>query len=164
MKSITLAQASVLTSPNPLVLVCSQRPDGRTNLATVSWWTYLSFKPNMVAFAMGQGSYSGERVRETGQVVLATPGVAIAKEVMGCGTASGRSTDKAEALGVALQQLPGCDIAVPRHSRVAIQCRLKEHIPVGDHYLYICEVEQVFGNEEEKAAYAWKGYGEIRGV
>lgn len=52
MEKIKLAQASRLTSPNPVTVVCTEKPDGCTNLATVSWWTYLSFNPDMVAFAM----------------------------------------------------------------------------------------------------------------
>lgn len=39
MKKINLAQASALTSPNPVTVVCTERPDGGANLAAVSWWT-----------------------------------------------------------------------------------------------------------------------------
>jgi len=38
---------------------------------------------------------------------------------------------------------------------------LKEYHEVGDHYLYICDVEQVYGNADEEALFAWNGYGEI---
>ena len=33
MKKISLPQASALTSPNPVTVVCTQKPDGSTNLA-----------------------------------------------------------------------------------------------------------------------------------
>ncbi len=56
MKKINLPQAAKLTSPNPVTLVCTQKPDGSTNLATVSWWTYLSFNPYMIAYAMAKTS------------------------------------------------------------------------------------------------------------
>lgn len=36
MEKITLPKASQLTSPNPVTLVCTEKPDGTTNLATVS--------------------------------------------------------------------------------------------------------------------------------
>jgi len=161
MEKINLPKASSLTSPNPVTLVCTQKPDGSTNLATVSWWTYLSFNPAMIAYAMAKTSYSGEMVRGSRKVVLTVPGAAIAKAVMGCGMSSGRDTDKAEQLGVALQSIPGSDIKVPQHTRVAIQCRLKDYLEVGDHYLYLCEVEQVFADEQEEALFAWNGYAKI---
>ncbi|MBO5637981.1 MAG: flavin reductase family protein [Acidaminococcaceae bacterium] len=162
MEKITLPKASVLTSPNPVTLVCTRKPDGTTNLATVSWWTYLSYNPGMIAYAMAKTSYSGEMVRQNKKVILTIPGEAIAKEVIGCGTTTGRSTDKIAKLGIAMQDLPDTDIRVPLHSRVAIQCTLKEYYEAGDHYLYICNVDQVFGNENETAVFAWKGYGEVR--
>lgn len=36
MKKINLPEASKLTSPNPVSLVCTEKPDGSTNIATVS--------------------------------------------------------------------------------------------------------------------------------
>lgn len=162
MKEINLPQASMLTSPNPVTLVCTEKPDGTTNLATVSWWTYLSFNPSMIAYAMAKTSYSGEMARNNKMVILTIPGEAIADAVMGCGSTTGRDTNKAEKFGMELISLPGSSIQIPLHSRVAIQCRLKEYHEVGDHYLYICDVEQVYGNEEETALFAWKGYSELR--
>ena len=57
METINLPKASALTSPNPVTLVCTRKPDGSTNLATVSWWTYLSFNPSMIAYAMAKTSF-----------------------------------------------------------------------------------------------------------
>ncbi len=161
MKKITLPQASVMTSPNPVTLVCTERPDGSTNLATVSWWTYLSYNPEMIAYAMAKTSYSGEMVRDNGKVILAVPGAEIVEEVMGCGSTTGRDTDKAEKFGIDLTPVEGSAIKVPVHSKVAIQCSLKEYHEVGDHYLYICDVEKVYGNEDEKALFAWDGYARL---
>ncbi len=162
MKEITLSQASKLTSPNPVTVVCTQKPDGSTNLAAVSWWTYLSYNPNMIAYAMAKTSYSGEIVRQTKKVVLTIPGAEMANAVLGCGSTTGRDTDKASRFGVELAEIEGCPIKIPVHSRVAVVCALKEYHEVGDHYLYICDVEQVFGNESEEALFAWNGYSQIR--
>ena len=162
MDKITLPKASKLTSPNPVTIVCTQKPDGSTNLATVSWWTYLSFNPSMIAYAMAKTSYSGEMVRSNKKVILTIPGAEIAEAVMGCGSTTGRDTDKIAKFGIEMQMVEGSDIQIPLHSRVAIQCSLKEFIETGDHYLYICNVEQVYGNEAEEAVYAWNGYSQIR--
>lgn len=164
MKEITLPKASQLTSPNPVTVVCTQKPDGSTNLATVSWWTYLSYHPNMIAYAMAKPSYSGEMVRENRKVVLTIPGAEMAEAVLGCGTTTGRDTDKIARFHIEMCQLEGTAIQVPAHSRVAMVCRLKEYHEVGDHYLYLCDVERVYGNEAEEALFAWNGYSEIRPV
>lgn len=158
MKKIDLLFASKLTSPNPVSLICTQKPDGSTNLATVSWWNYLSFNPNMIAFAMAKTSYSGELVRSNHQVVLTIPGSSLAQAVMNCGSCSGRDTDKASRFGIELISVEGTSVQIPLHSRVAIVCRLKEFHEAGDHYLYLCDVEQTYGNIGENALFAWNGY------
>lgn len=161
MEKINLPKAAKLTSPNPVTLVCTEKPDGTTNLATVSWWTYLSFNPSMIAYAMAKTSYSGEMVRNNKKVILTVPGAEIAQAVMGCGSTTGRDTDKAQQFGIELARVEGSSIKIPVHSRVAIQCRMKEYHEVGDHYLYICDVEQVYGDENEKALFAWNGYSKV---
>ncbi len=162
MQKISLPQASKLTSPNPVTVVCTEKPDGTTNLATVSWWTYLSFKSNMIAYAMAKTSYSGEMVRNNKKVILTIPGTKIADAVMGCGSTTGRDTDKVSKFNIELADVEGSSIKIPAHSRVAIVCSMKEYHEVGDHYLYICDVEQVYGNESEEALFAWNGYSQLR--
>lgn len=161
MKQISLPKASQMTSPNPVTVVCTQKPDGSTNLATVSWWTYLSYNPNMIAYAMAKTSYSGEMVRENKKVILTIPGAEIADAVLGCGSTTGRNTDKVSKFNIELAEVEESSIKIPAHSRVAIVCNLKEYHEVGDHYLYICNVEQVYGDRDEDALFAWDGYGKV---
>ncbi len=158
---INLPAAAKISSPNPVTLVCTKRDNEKTNLATVSWWTYLSYNPNMLAYAMAKTSYSGETVRQTKKVVLTIPSEKISPAILGCGSTTGRNTNKAEKFNIELQKLPDNEIQIPTHSCLAIVCSLKEFIEVGDHYLYICNVESVYGNEQERPAFAWNGYGEI---
>lgn len=161
MQKINLSQASKLTSPNPVSLVCTQKVDGSSNLATVSWWTYLSYNPGMIAFAMSKTSFSGETTRLNKKAILVVPGAKLADAVMGCGSVSGRNVDKAAKFGVELVDVENSEIKIPAHSRAAIQCALKECLEVGDHYLYVCNVEQVYGNPDEEALFAWDGYAKI---
>ena len=162
MESLSLIEAARFTSPNPVSLICSRTPSGDTNLATVSWWTYLSLNPEIIGFAMMKTSYTGEMVRADGHVVLTVPGEPLAEKVMRCGSSTGRTRNKAKEFNIELESLPGSDIKIPAHSRVAIVCNLKEYHEVGDHYLYICNVEQVYGDDSEEALFAWNGYSQIR--
>lgn len=161
MQTLSLIEAAALTSPNPLSLVCSRTPAGITNLATVSWWTYLSLAPEIIGFAMMKTSYTGEMVRASREVVLTIPGTPLAKQVMQCGTSTGRTRDKARDFGIDLTDLPDCAIQIPVHSVVAIQASLREFVDVGDHYFYICPVQKVYANPAETPLFAWKGYAKI---
>ncbi len=116
----------------------------------------------MIAYAMAKTSYSGEMVRNNRKVILTIPGAEIADAAMGCGSTTGRSTDKVSKFNIALKDVEGSSIQIPVHSRVALVCSLKEYHEVGDHYLCICDVEQVYGDESEEALFAWNGYSQLR--
>ena len=49
MKELNIMEATVLTSPNPLTLICSKKEDGSTNLAPICFVSYLSFNPPTVS-------------------------------------------------------------------------------------------------------------------
>lgn len=116
----------------------------------------------MIAYAMAKTSYSGEMVRSNKKVILTIPGAEIADAVLCCGSTTGRDTDKVSKFNIELAEVEGSSIKIPVHSRVAIVCNLKEYHEAGDHYLYICDVEQVYGDEAEEALFAWNGYSQIR--
>ena len=82
MKELNIMEATVLTSPNPLTLICSKKEDGSTNLAPICFVSYLSFNPPMVGFATSKQSHTGKQVRETGKVIVTVPGESLAGTVM----------------------------------------------------------------------------------
>ena len=161
MNKIALAKAPEATSPNPITLICTKKADGTTNMATIAWWTYVSFNPGMIAVAINNGAHTGERIRETKELVLAVPGTPLAQALIQCGTSSGRNTDKIAKFGIQMEAVDGTDIKVPAHTRLAIHAELKECVDGGDHTLYVCTVKNAFANEGEDALFGWKGYGEL---
>ena len=60
-----------------------------------------------------------------------------------------------------MHELPTSDIKIPLHSAAAIQCNLKEFIETGDHYMYICNVQEVYANSKEEAVFAWESYSKM---
>ena len=161
MQNLSLFQAAKLTSPNPVSLVCTQKPDGTTNLATVASWTCASFSPDMIVYVMAKTSYSGELVRNNKKVVLTVPGAQLAQTVLDCGSTTGRDTDKVKAFGVQMKSIGDCPIQIPVHTRLAIVCSLKEYHETGDNYLYLCDVQEICGDESETPLFAWDGYSKI---
>lgn len=161
MKKITIAQATEFTSPNPLTLICTNKPDGLTNLAPVSFVSYLAFEPPMIGFAMGKTAYTGDCIRQTGQAVITVPGKDTAEHVIPCGASTGRNTDKVKTLNIHLEELPDCAIKIPAGSKLAFVVKLNQTVEVGDHYLYICDIEDIYGNENTEALFAWNGYAKV---
>ncbi len=80
----------------------------------------------MIAYAMAKPSYRGEMVRNSKKVILTVPGASIADAVLGCGSTTGRNTDKASKFDIELTEVEGSPIKIPLHGRVAIVCALNE--------------------------------------
>ena len=161
MKEISIGKATALTSPNPLVLVCTKKANGALNLAPVSFFMYASFKPPMLAFAMGKASNSGENVRRDGKAMLAIPGTSLKEAVMAYGSSSGSEKDKLEELPIPTQSVEGSDIMIPKDTRVAFAVSLIQTLDSGDHYLYLCNIDKIYADETKTSLFAWNGYAKV---
>lgn len=161
MKEINIGQATALTSPDPLMLVCTQKEDGSLNLAPVSFFMYASFNPPMLAFGMGKASNTSENIRRTGKAVLAAPGISLKDAVMAYGSTNGGKKDKLKEIPIALQNIGGSDIQFPEDCRVAFVVSLAQTVEAGDHYLYICNIEKMVADESKEALFAWDGYAKV---
>lgn len=161
MKEINFGQAAALTSPNPLVLVCTEKEDGSLNMAPVSFCMFASVDPFMLAFAMAKPSNSGANIRRTGKAVLVTPGLSLKEAAMSYGSSTGSQIDKLKQAPVALQSIEGSNIQIPEDCRAAFVVSLAQTVNSGDHYLYLCHIDKALGDESKGALMAWKGYAKL---
>lgn len=161
MKEIDFMKSANLMSPDPLLLVCTTKEDGSLNMAPVSFFMYTSFKPPMLAFCMMKPSNTGENLRRTGKAVLATPGTSIKKQTMFYGSVSGSKKDKLAQMPVELQTLEGTDLQIPADSKVAFIVTLDQYLEIGDHFMYICKIDKIFGDDTKTALFAWNGYAKV---
>ena len=161
MKEINSNQAFRLTSPNPLVLVCTEKEDGSTNLAPVSFFMFTSFDPAMVAFALGENKNTGANFERTRKAVIVTPGLSLKEEIMKYGSSSGSKTDKLAEHTIPMQDLKDCGISIPKDVRTAFIVTLDDTMQTGNHTLYSCKVEKMLGDESRPALYAWEGYAVV---
>lgn len=125
------------------------------------WNTYLSYRLEMMAFAMSKKSYTGEMVRNNKKVILTISDDSLADIVKKCGTSTGRNIDKVSEFKIDMEKIDDSDIEIPCGISVAVLLSLSEYIEVGDHYLYICNVESVYGNNEGNTLFAFNGYALI---
>lgn len=159
MKELNIFEATGFTSPNPLTLICTEKADGTTNLAPICFVSYLSFNPPMIGFATGKQSHTGERARETGKVIISVPGKSLDQAVMSCGSSTGSSTAKAETYGIELVNVPDSTIKIPADTKLAFVADLKQVVDVGDHFLHICDIQKIYGDDSKEALFAWNGFG-----
>jgi len=151
MQKATMMEAPESTTPQPIALICTPRPDGGTNLAPVAWWTYLESEPPMLGFSMAKESYTCELVSANGKVALCLPTETIADEVMKCGNVSGREMDKAKEFGV---EFAGDEQKHPVHSKMVFFCNVSQKVNVGDCVFFVCDVSEILLDEKQKHVYS----------
>ncbi len=162
MEKVTIKDAQKITSPNPFALVTTVRPDGKYNVMALSWWTYVSNNPATVAICTSDRGYTGELIKKNGEFTLSMPGASIADKAFLCGTCSGRDKDKAVEFGIEFEDSETVSAPRVRNSALALECKLKETVPVGDHTMYIAEVTAVYADRDRRPVFAANGYSKLR--
>ena len=161
MKEVNIKQATEITSPNPLVLICTKKEDNSLNIAPVSFFMYSSFNPPMIAFALHKTSNSGENVKRTNNAILVAPGISLKDAVMAYGSSNGEEKNKLKETPIVLQNIQGSDIQIPEDSRIAFIVSLERIIESGDHYIYLCNIKKIFADDTKEALFAWDGYAKV---
>jgi len=162
--AVNIGAVQKLTSPNPFALVSTMRPDGGANLMALSWWTFVSNHPPMVAVALSKKGWSGELITANGEFGLNIVDESLAKAAFSCGTCSGRKVDKPAEFGIELCQGELIKTPLVLKSRISMECRLVSTADASDHNLFLAEVVAVRCSEEGKQLYAWEGYKELRPI
>ena len=161
MKELNIMEATVLTSPNPLTLICSKKGGWFYEPGSHLLCVLPLLQSAYGGFATGKQSHTGKRVRETGKVIVTVPGESLAGAVMACGASTGAETDKVAANNIEMMAVEGSDIQIPADTRLAMVAILQQSVEVGDHILHICQVDKFLGDEDKKGLYAWNGFGKV---
>lgn len=99
-KTFPLAKAYQLLGPGPVILVTTVDKAGRPNIMALAWQTPMDFAPPLVGIVMGEQSLSFKNLKATRECVINIPTAELAEQVVGCGSTSGRDTDKFQKFGL----------------------------------------------------------------
>lgn len=131
-----------LLSPLPTALVtCGDREE--YNVLTIAWTGIACTNPPMTYISVRPQRHSYGLLRKTGEFVLHPAPAALARVADYCGTFTGAKVNKFEKCGLTIE--PGLEVAAPRIAEcpIAIECRVKQVIPLGSHDLFLAEIVSV---------------------
>lgn len=134
--------------PLPAVLVsCGATPD-EYNIFTVAWTGTVCTNPPMCYISVRPERYSYEIIKRTGEFVINLTTRRLARATDWCGVRSGRDYDKFSQMG--LTASPAAVVAAPvvEESPVAIECIVKQIVPLGSHDMFVADVVNVLVDEE----------------
>ncbi|MBP3482074.1 MAG: flavin reductase family protein [Alistipes sp.] len=133
--------------PLPAVLVsCGATPE-EYNLLTVAWTGTICSDPAMCYISVRPERHSYEIIKRTGEFVINLTTEKLARAVDWCGVRSGRDYDKFAETGLTPEKAEKVAAPVVGESPVAIECRVRQVIPLGSHDMFIAEVVNVLVDE-----------------
>lgn len=140
MREVPVDQALKLKYPEWVMFVLTRDADGKPDLMPAGWCMICNSNPLMMAVAVGFGRYTHRTIEETGEFVLAWPGVGQEKLIEQAGSTTGRDTDKFERFG--LEEIPTAEVAAPMIDglAVALECEVVSQLELEDHSIFVGQV------------------------
>ena len=148
MREVTLDIAIELGSPYPYTLVVTVNKQGKPNVMGLSWWTFTSLQPPMIAISVGHARYTHECIEGNREFVLCFPSKEQGKAAWQCGIKSGRKTDKFAETGLTTTPAKVVRPPIIEKATLAYECKVVGVLECGDHTLYNGEIVFVHGNPE----------------
>ena len=135
-------KGSTLLAPVPAALVSCGTLE-KPNALTIAWTGITCSDPPMTYISVRPERYSYDIIKESGEFVINLTSGAMARATDFCGVRSGREMDKLAATGLTVE--PAKEIAAPviAQSPLALECRVKQIIPLGSHDMFLAEIVAV---------------------
>jgi len=129
----------IINSGQVVLVSCAY--EERANIITLAWCMPLSHKPPLVGISIAKTHLSSELIKKTDEFIINVPGLDLLKNVVYCGTHSGRQVDKFKQTGFTPEK--ACRLKktpVIKECLGHLECRLRNVREAGDHFLFIGEV------------------------
>lgn len=126
--------------PERVVLAVSVDAAGTPDIIALGWKMRTSSNPLMFAIAIGKKRYSHELILQNREFVLAIPGANLSRQVMFCGTHTGRKINKFQETG--LTPLPASRVQPPliQECLANHECKVVSTLETGDHTIFVGKV------------------------
>jgi len=134
-------QARELIQTSPVIILTTIDRKDKVNAATFAWIVSLSFEPTMLAAMVGKGRYTLGNISALKEFVINVPSADILEKVYFVGSHSFREMpDKIKKAGFTTR--PAKFLKTPKLKECIgwIECKLKETIREGDHFIVIGKV------------------------
>lgn len=141
-------KAGTLIYPLPAILVSCTDGKGNDNVFTASWVGTVCTNPPMCYVSIRPERHSYQMIKETMEFGLNLTTRAMAEVTDWCGVVSGKREDKF-AKSELLERSPAKIIQAPllKASPLALECRVREIIPLGSHDMFLADVVNVRADE-----------------
>jgi flavin reductase (DIM6/NTAB) family NADH-FMN oxidoreductase RutF len=148
-KELPLSQVYGLLEPGPVVLLTTARA-GQPNVMPMSWHTMLEFMPPLVGCVVSSQNYTFGILRRTGECVINIPAVELAKKMVACGNASGKTVDKFKTYGLTPVSAALVQAPLIAECFANLECKVVDRKLVTKYNFFVLEVIQAWIDPRRK--------------
>ena len=149
-KQVEYADAIKTKYPEQIVIAIARDRNGKVNPVTLGWTMIASGNPPMMAIAVAKTHYSVEAVEFSRCFTVAFPSAEQAEAALFFGSHSGRDTDKFAEFECQTAPAKEIDSLLLADAVANFECTLEQHMPAGDHMIYVGQVVASHINTEAK--------------
>ena len=133
-------QAWDVGPPSSVVLVTCISADGKPNIITLGMYMPISSNPPLLTIGVSPRRHSHRLIKEMREFVVNVPPNDLVKQVVLCGSVSGRDHNKFEEAG--LTPIPASKVKSPLIKECVsnLECKVVASYECGDHTLFVGEV------------------------
>lgn len=149
MKEVNINIAFSKKYPERVVLVTCCDKFLKPNAITLGWCMQTSFQPPLIAISIGLTRYSYKLIAETKEFVVCFPSENMTKEVLYCGTHSGRDVNKFEKTKLKTKSAKLIKPPLLQDCVINLECKLVQELKTGDHAIFVGEILTSYVSEKE---------------
>ncbi len=149
-KPVPVGQAWGFKYPEQIVLVVSQGSNGPANIMTAGWFMPCGDPPSL-AVAIAKARHTHGLIQQTGQFVVAFPGENLEREMLFCGTKSGREVAKFPATGLTPRPAKTVQPPLIDECIVNFECEKTHAVDVGSHTIFVGRIVGAWQHEKAES-------------
>jgi len=147
LKEVPVEEAWKRKYPEQVVCATCVDAQGLGNIIPLGWFMPTSFDPPMCAISVGHARYSHKLISESGEFVVAFPAKGYEKDVLLCGTNSGRDIDKFARSRFTAVAAKKVHAPLIQECLVNLECRVAGTLETGDHTIFSGEIVAAHVND-----------------
>lgn len=128
-----------ISNPKQIVLITS-RYKNKDNVMAATWWTKVSFQPNLYLICIDKTRYSHDLIRKGKCFVINFMPFELKDKVLFCGKTSGKDIDKFKEAGFEKIEAEKINCPIIKESLAYLECKVAKRVSAGDHTIFLGEV------------------------
>ena len=135
-------KGGTLLAPLPAVMVsCGDMEN--SNIITIGWTGIVNTHPAMTYISVRPSRHSYNIIKESGEFVINLVSADLVKKADYCGIYTGKKVDKFAKCNFTKQEAKEVKCPVIAESPMALECKVKDIIPLGTHDMFLAEIVAV---------------------